>query len=222
MSERIYIEAQYDSSVNFPPSAKMLKEIPGVGKIFRLPLDCNELVHADNIKVPDFILDATRNGDARRGIKSVLKLNSRQTPYPWLGKANSCFIALDNGEWGPQYMLDTMIEKDHHIRYEDPVLHDYLRIHFNYNEALSVGNSKEVRHCRSLSGHVAPVIVSTKEASQVIMFDAFSGSNVYDQACPEAKILFNVLYSNRIIPLSANCHPITPRGEIITEDPWEE
>ena len=211
MSERIYTTAEYNSSVHFPPSAQLVKEIPSVGQIYRIPLNSVNLLSADEIKIPEFVLKATKNHNARRGMDALLTLNSRKTPYPWLDKADSCFVAIAEENSQPSYVYDVLVEEGHHVRNNDPILHDYLRTHFEYGKAMPVGNNVRVKNCRAFSGHIAPIRISTREASHILMLDAFVGNDAYDKACAELKILFNVLHTNRIIPLTSNCHPILPR-----------
>ncbi len=194
--------ADYDSSVHLPLSTGKIKDILEVGQVCRISLA--ETENVAGIEIPLAILESFRNRQGRDRLMSTLNLNSRAGHFRWLGKANSAFLARANGG----LVIDVLIESRDHVREEGVKLHDYLRQAMNDyrgNRPLT-----EEDGCVCLSGHMAPVIISSRDVAQVLSLDAFSDREAYRKMSLGMQTVMRQLWANRIMPLTSSGYPIVP------------
>lgn len=64
--------------------------------------------------------------------------------------------------------------------------------------------------CVCLSGHMAPVIISSRDVAQVLSLDAFSDREAYREMSLGMQTVMRQLWANRIMPLTSSGYPIVP------------
>lgn len=194
--------ADYDSSIHLPSSTRRIEDVPEVGQVYRISLA--EVENVTGIEIPLAILESFRNRQGRDRLMSTLNLNSRAGHFEWLGKANSAFLARANGG----LVIDVLIESREHVREEGVKLHDYLRqVMDDYRGSRPL---TEEDGCVCLSGHMAPVIISSRDVAQVLSLDAFSDSEAYRKMSSGMQTVMRQLWANRIMPLTSSGYPIVP------------
>ncbi|MBI4035258.1 MAG: hypothetical protein HY381_02575 [Candidatus Chisholmbacteria bacterium] len=197
-----WFTADYDSSIHLPHDTRKIKDIPGVGGVYRIGL--GEAENVSGIEIPGEISLAFKNRQSRDRLMSTLNLNSRAGHLRWLGKANSAFLARANGG----LVVDVLIESVDHVREEGVKLHDYLRQAMN--DYLGSRPVTLEDGCVCLSGHMAPVIISSRDVAQVLSLDAFANKDAYREMSKGMQRIMRQLWANRIMPLTATGYPIVP------------
>ena len=194
--------ADYDSLIHLPSGTRKTEDVSGVGQIYRIRL--TEAEDVSGIEIPMEVVGSIRSNRGRDRLMSTLNLNSRKGHFEWLGKANSAFLARANGE----LVIDVLIESRDHVREEGVKLHDYLRQAMDDYRGSRPVTLEDGYVC--LSGHMAPVIISSRDVAQVLSLDAFSDSQAYRKMSLGMQTVMRQLWGNRIMPLTSNGYPIVP------------
>lgn len=61
-----------------------------------------------------------------------------------------------------------------------------------------------------LSGHLAPLVVSSRDVAQIMSLDAFAGEGPYETMSEGMRGFMRRIWGTRIMPLTADGYPIVP------------
>ncbi|VVA43707.1 conserved hypothetical protein [Candidatus Roizmanbacteria bacterium] len=161
------------------------------GPIYRMPL--NIFRRSRDILLPEEVSDIFNSDIERNRVVDKLHNNHFEINHAF-GRPSSAFIVhLLRG-----FVIDFLEVQNKTRGNRQP--HDFIRQNVNYQQALPIPISP---HMTSLSGHIAPLTISTSDMIGVFLFDVFSGPspNLYHEDVSE---LMNLLRGNRILPITAD------------------
>lgn len=193
-----------DTLAHHPSGTKIIAQTEA-GPIYRMPLKipCAPVVINE---IPEEILElATCSNRTRDRLARTLNFNSR-TGTVVLGRPNSSFVARFDG----QLYVDHLLENYDHQREGYPNLHTYMREAVDYLKAEQIDPESVGDLTSVLSGHIAPINISTREIAYVMLLDKFARPDSYSEMSPRYKDIIHALSASRILTISQNGHIISP------------
>ncbi len=203
-------EAECTSLVHLPLEAIGLRVVEGVGTIYRWPLDPDPRADLGEVVLPDWLAKACSSHNYRRDLAFNMRVNSQKPKYPWIGRACSAFIAQFPGERGQELVMDVMITDPDYNDKDDPRTHGYLRKAVDYSKSTLPIDLDCNGGLGVISGHLAPLVISTPDISQIFLVDKLRGSKALQKSHIHIQFLMHVLWANRIMPITANGYAVLP------------
>lgn len=170
------------------------------GPIFRISLPPTEVCWTEDLEMPEFLNKITTSAKSRKALAFALHTNSKRAYdrecNKAIGKPNSAFIALKN----TIFIIDHLFENQSFEREDESKLHGIIRSKVNYKD----GFQPIQKDILALSGHLAPINISTKSAAYIMLLDHFMGENSYQNTSLEFQRVIRLMYGSRIIPVTSD------------------
>jgi len=164
------------------------------GRIIRIPINGKYGDGLDNFIVPDFLDKITRTRHNRKQFMTTMNWNSRIGPR-WLGKPNSAYFICINDK----YYVDYLEENADFDRSNTSRLHNIMNTYVDYKSFNRINGN-----CCALSGHIAPLQVTTDQIASLMTFDAFQGAGAIKTMDPNFRKIVNLMYRSRLIPITSD------------------
>ena len=188
-----------ESPVHHPVNAFLVKETIA-GPIYRIPLSPKVICWLEEVEVPEFLNATTSSVRGRKALAFGLHVNSRRMYNKEcnreIGKPNSAFVGFKDST----LVVDHLFENKMFERQDASKLHDIIRENVDYAKEFQPIDGNII----VLSGHIAPINISTKSAVYVVLLDLFKGKNAYQDSCLGLKRIIKLLYAARIVPITSD------------------
>ncbi len=185
----IFFKNKIEMSAHALPGTRVLTRTD-TGPIYRMPLNYSK--QKFHIKVPDEI-EALLIPDRRDKLISDLNWNKFDSDLA-IGRPSSAFLVhLQEG------LFIDFIEIKKIVRGRRQP-HDFIRNNVNYDSALQIPINPLAKF---LSGHIAPLTISTNSVAIIFMLDAFYGTQP-NISHPDIAGIMAILRGNRILPITSD------------------
>jgi len=189
-----WLKNKVEMSAHALPGTQVIAETRA-GPVYRMPLNLSK--QKFDVQIPGEIVNLLLESRSREQLASNLNWNRFDIDSA-LGRPSSAFLVhLPEG-----ICIDFIEIYDDTGGNRQP--HDFIRDNVGYSNALSIPINPLAKF---LSGHIAPLTISTTDMSAIFLLDAFRGSNP-DISNRDVSGIMAILRGNRILPITSDGYVI--------------